>query len=508
MTLILGLRRHFRKLHGYVRCLVLIIGAGVLLLHPVMWLVETWENSGYDSAGGHFFVVAAGLALWSLSSGRRDDPRLSTFPWGWIAVAVALRLIGHLVAIPYISGLAIPVAVYALGQRAGLDRRRRPISPFWLAIFVGLTLPVEHVVKRLFGYGLQHLAADGACTLLGVVYADISCAGLDITLRGHELFVDLSCSGARTLLLFSFVFACLSTVVRPAARQAVVGFGLALFVGVLVNSLRISLLTAGLANAAWLGFDVMAQPWHMRVGLICLPVGLVPLVLWARWVHRSSPAERAEPCYRPPGKGKNKGDAVAIFTVVVALVVSLVPQFPVHTSDSAPLELPAQLAGYFEEPRAAGDVERRYFERYGGSVAIADYGPHTLLVVETKAPLRHLHTPEKWLGDAGFGVKKLGHTPGLLLADTYRIDSSREREEGTEGHSRLLDITYISEDGRIATSVAEAIWYWLAAPKTTWRAYLRFHPLDMPPSRRAEFDRQLTQFFVGPSRTGALLQDP
>ena len=484
------LRRRCRKLHEEVGRWVLIAGAAFLVIEPAIWLEKTWAHTGYDSAGGHFFIVAAGLAIWSLTSCFRDDAAAPSLPWGWVGVALVLQLFGHLLAIPYISALAIPVGVYALGQLAGLDRRRRAISPFWLAIFVGLTLPVEHVVKRLFGFGLQHLAAEGACNLLGLVYTDIICAGLDITLRGHELFVDLSCSGARTLLLFSFLFAGLAAVLRPSARQAAAGFGLALSVGFLVNALRISLLTAGLANEPWLGFNVMERPWHMRVGLACLPFGFVPMALWARWVQRTPPADRDTRTRQTPDTDTVTRAAVTTSAVAVALVVLFVPQFPVHMSDSVgPLELPAQLAGHSQQPRATNDVERRYFERYGGRVLVADYGPHTLLVVETNAPLRHLHTPEQWLGDAGFSVQKLGHTPGLLPADTYRIDRT-ERGEG-----RRLDVTYVSDSGHIATSVAEAIWYWLSAPGTTWRAYIRFHPPDTAPSRRAAFDTQLSQFF-------------
>ncbi|MFU8802357.1 MAG: hypothetical protein ACNA8W_00975 [Bradymonadaceae bacterium] len=39
---------------------VLTAGAALLVIDPAMWLAETWANSGYDSAGGHFFAVAAG----------------------------------------------------------------------------------------------------------------------------------------------------------------------------------------------------------------------------------------------------------------------------------------------------------------------------------------------------------------------------------------------------------------------------------------------------------------
>ena len=468
-----------------------------LVIDPAMWLVETWEDSGYDSAGGHFFAVAVGICVWSLTSPVRDDADPPTVPWEWIGVAAVLRLAGHMLALSYLGALAIPIGVYSLARLAGLHLRRRAVSPCWLAVLVGLTLPVEYVVKRLVGYGLQHLAANGACSLLGVVYDDITCTGLDIALRGHELFIDLSCSGARTLLLYSIVFAGLAAVVRPGARQAAAGFGLALLAGITVNSLRIALLAAGLAHEPSLGFDVMEHPWHMGVGLACLPVGLIPLVVWAGWVHRTPSAGDDTRSRRAPTTSCGQRAAVIFLSVAVAIAVCFSPQFPLHTADGADaIDLPPHLADHSEQPRTPGPVARRYFERYGGGIAIADYGPHTLVVVETKTPLRHLHSPDQWLGDAGFTVERIGHTPGVIPAATYRVD-------GPDAPVRRLDVTYISDGGRVATGTAEAIWYWLSAPETTWRAYLRFHPLETPPNRLAAVDRQIIRSFQVPDGPGA-----
>ncbi len=469
----------------------LLVAAGlvILLYDPAMWLAETWADSGYDSAGGHLSVVVAGLAVWSITSAVRDDAGASTIPWEWLGTAAVLRLAGHLLAIPYIGAVAIPIGVYALGRLAGLHLRRRAVSPGWLAVLAGLTLPVEHVLKRLFGHGLQQRAADGSCHLLGAIYDDVTCAGLDIALRGRELFVDLPCSGARTLVLFSIVFAGLAAVVRPRAWRAVAGFGLVVFVGFAVNALRIALLTAGLAHEPSLGFDVMEHPWHMAVGLACLPVGLVPLVAWARWARRPRPVAGTAPRLRAPATGYVKMATVALIGASVALAVSVVPQFPVHTAESADaIELPAGVGGHPKKPQAPGPIERRYFTQYGGAIAIADYGPHTLIVTETDAPLRHIHRPDQWLGNAGFTVEKLGHTPGVLPADTYRV-------ERPDSRVRRLDVTYVSDCGRIATSVAEVLWHWWSAPETTWRAYLRLHPLDTSASHLADFDRQITRFF-------------
>ncbi len=262
-----------------------------LAFEPAEWLVETWADPAYDSAGGHLLAVAAGLAIWSASSPRETEARSARNLWWCLPIAAGLRLTGHTLVIPALGALVVPIGVYALGRLASLGERRRAVSPFWLAVLVGLTLPVEYTVKRLIGHGLQHIAADGTCSLLRLGYSDVTCTGLDIALRGRAIFVALPCSGIRGLVLYTIFFAGLAALVHPSLRQSVVGLALAVTSAVVVNCMRIALLAAGLAHEGTLGIDVMQQPWHMGVGFACLPFGLAQVGIWAHWVAQTSPGQ-------------------------------------------------------------------------------------------------------------------------------------------------------------------------------------------------------------------------
>lgn len=60
-------------------------------------------------------------------------------------------------------------------------------------------------------------------------------------------------------------------------------------------------------------------------------------------------------------------------------------------------QLPTAISGYLDQPLALSERESGYFKQFGGGVARAQYGPHTLLMVRTTAPLRHLHAPDRQL---------------------------------------------------------------------------------------------------------------
>lgn len=479
--------------------LIVAASAVAVAVEPALWLDETWADPAYDSAGGHLLVVVLVLAAWSASSSPLDDDPPSIEIWRYAAATLLLRLAGHVLAIPLIGALVLVVDFYVLARLARLGRRRRALSPFWLTVLVGCTLPVEYVLKHLVGFGLQHLAADGACSLLGLFYSDLTCGGLDIVLHGRELFVALSCSGARTLLFFFILFAGLSALVRPSFRQGVAGIGLAAIAGFVVNSLRIALLAAGLAHEASLGFDVMRHRWHVAVGLAALPVGFIPLSIWALGVSGSDPepaGHKGNP--RPPRPARSDDGApvdrpTARVLAGLALVAAAVaiPATPIHPVGAAEapvtVELPDELLGRLERPQPLEPIEREYFDRAGGRAARASYGPHELLVVETSTPLRHLRDPNEWLGDADYAVEPLGRTDGRLPAISWRV-------EAPNGRVWRLDVTFVSERGRTTKSVAEATWYWLQAPTTNWRAIHRFHPLAASPSRVATFDHRIAEF--------------
>ncbi|MFB6371796.1 MAG: exosortase T [Bradymonadaceae bacterium] len=506
-----------------VTAVALVLGAVVLAAEPAHWLVETWTAPAYDSPGGYIFAAVLGLGAWSFTSPRTVRRPSRSHVWWLFGATALIRLAGRLLAIHVLGAVALAIDVYALAVVADLGRRRRAVSPLWLAVLFSLSLPIERIVQRLVGYGLQHLSAGGACSLLQIAFDDVACSGVDIRLLGERVLVDLPCSGAQGLVLFCVLFAGLASIARPTVRESAVGVGLAALSALVANSLRIALLAAGLAHEARLGIDVMNQPWHDAVGLVCLAVGFVPLLMWGRYVYDGEDEAVAkggatpslalqrwdavpdvpgrQRCRRTKDSCDSREDTVATGAsatasralsaagfLIVATTVLFVPHNPVDVAESAgEITLPDRLDGHHVQPRELQSYEKAYFQKFGGGVAKATYGPHTLLVVETSAPLRHLHAPDACLGGAGYEVETLGKTHGALPSASYLARK--------DGQAWRVDVTYVSDTGRVATSVAEAVWYWLKSPETTWRAIQRFHPAEISPRRRARFDRQVADFF-------------
>lgn len=266
---------------------IVALGAVILAVEPVLWLVQTWTAPAYDSPGGWIFALTAGIFAWSVSS-RQTEYSSTRHAWWLLAGTAVLRLVGQVLAINVLGALALAVDVYAVGVLGGLGKRERAVSPLWLAVLFAFSLPVERIFQRVIGYGLQHVSAAGSCSLLGTVFDDVTCAGVHIQLAGQDVLVDLPCSGARGLVLLSVLFCGLAALARPNVRQAVVGVSLAVVSALVANSVRIASLAVGIAFPDAVGVDVMAQPWHDIVGLAALGFGVMPLVWWARVVGEMS----------------------------------------------------------------------------------------------------------------------------------------------------------------------------------------------------------------------------
>ena len=147
---------------------------------------------------------------------------------------------------------------------------------------------------------------------------------------------------------------------------------------------------------------------------------------------------------------------------------------------SAP-KLPARIADFRAVPGELSLVERYYFTRYGGGAARASYGPYSLLVVSTSAPLRHLHAPDECLAGAGHKVRYLGMTQQPLPTAVYH-------SQDPDGNRWRVSVTFVSDRGEIATSVAEAVWRWLQAPGATWSMIQRIAPWQVPVQTLAAWD--------------------
>lgn len=466
------------------------IALGILALEPVLWLVRTWREPSYDSQGFLIFLVAAGLFAWSVTSERLDRNAVHARRAIWLLIATAvIRLAGQLLAINTIGAIALVIDVYAIALLCGLHTRARAVSPGWLALCFAFSLPLERIVQRTIGYGLQNLSADGACVVLDTIFDNVICEGIRIIITGVDVLVDLPCSGARAALLLLLLFCAASGISRPGPGQALAGLVSALAAALAANIVRICILAVGIARPElFLNINVMDQPWHDLVGLVTLLIGGAPIIAWARWIYRA-------PKPRPDLAGKDAPwpwlqiaprlnplmPAIA-FLALALVIINLSPR-PVDVARrDISIDLPERLAGYRAQPIALADIEKSYFVQYGGAAAKAGYGPNNLLIVRTSAPLRHLHTPDECLRGLGFDVDYLGMTYTPVPTAIYRARAQ-------DGKAWLVHVSFVSDGGYITSNIAEAVWRWMQSPGQVWSTVQRITPIGMPETDRLAWDR-------------------
>jgi hypothetical protein len=267
----------------------------------------------------------------------------------------------------------------------------------------------------------------------------------------------------------------------------VAGLALCLAAALFGNTLRVAVLSAGIAwPRLFLGADVMASPWHDAVGLVALAVAAWPSVLWARrTLPRTPPVCNIVASRSLPPRLRARAAAL----VAAALVAGFAPGHPVDVSAARrPPELPLQLDGRTAVPQPLSPREQAYFTRFGGGAVKARYGAETLLVVRTTSPLRHLHAPDECLAGSGHRVRRAG-------VDFDGLPSAVYRSEAPDGRVWRVAVTFVSEEGEIATSVAEVVWQWLRRPRVGWTELQRLSDWDLPAAERSRFDATLVRAF-------------
>ncbi|MBM7069216.1 exosortase T [Actibacterium sp. 188UL27-1] len=444
----------------------------ILAIEPVRWLINSWTSPTYDSNGYVYLIGIVGLVAWSVLSGpsrtKSGAPVLIL-----LALAAGIRLLGQVLAINTLGALALIVDIYAIARLLGVADRPFALSPLWLAVLFLFTLPVEVIAQRLIGYPLQLISADLACSLLGVVYREVSCTGIRITVQAVDVLVDLPCSGATGLLLALAFAATMNAIYRPRLITGCALGGAIVGLAVAGNAFRITALAIGLEQ----GWDVMAEPAHSLIGLVTLALSLLPVALFYR--PKPAPMRRELTLPHIPDAVRLGVGAVG---VGAALLIVTAPAHPIDVSSRPhPLSLPAQIGGHLAEPVALTAFEQRYFEAYGGQAAKAQFGPLGINLVSTRSPLRHLHAPEVCLRGLGYTVEFRGTR---LTGTPYSV----YRATGLQGDVWHVSVTYVSDAGHATASIGEAIWLWLAHPGSTWRSVQRITPMAMADADRAAFE--------------------
>ncbi len=469
-------------------------GAVILAIAPTLWLIETWMDPSYASQGGGFFIATLLMGVYALSSPRVKTASHQNKALLILAATAGIRILSEILAINTLGALVLAADIYAIALLLGLHERVRAVSPFWLSVSFLFCLPIERIIQRLLGYGLQSLSADGACASLGLFFENVSCAGIRITIEGADVLVDLPCSGARAVLLYLFGFTLIAALVRPGKIMAAVGCALAILAALFANILRIVFLGSGVAlTSETIGIDVMAQPWHDIVGLVSLTLAAPIILIWAVRV-KSRPFKTHQNSKAVITNAKPRPVWALAFLILTCLTFS-VPHRPLDVG--APLKtptLPHILSGEIGKPLALSEQEQNYFTQFGGSAARASYGDMGLLVTRTRSPLRHLHMPDDCLRGAGFDVSYLGMRFEPFPTASYRAVSP-------EGYAYLVSVSFEASDGYITASVAEAVWHWMRNRETAWTAIQRIMPEDQSLVNQIHFEAAVTAAFDLPFKS-------
>ena len=474
-------------------------GIIALAWDPLLWLAETWRAPAYASDGAWIaFGVGALICASVLSGPAQTDSRHRRWAWALLGLTAALRLVGQVLAVNTIGALALAIDVAAIGLLLSVSQRPFALSPWVLAGLFSLSLPLEHHGQRLLGHPLQLVAARISEGVLLPFFPDLSREGVLLIHPAIELAVDLPCSGARGLAVFTSMGLALWTCHRLSFGRAV-SLGAAIGVGALLaNASRIVALFVGGAH----GIPVVDEPWHSALGAGALALGATPMLAifrgaprrktlmpWPRTLDlETSPFAHPSPDARP-----TLSWTVALSVCVVGLAVANAPSHPI---DSIAIDdarhLPTTLGEFNGSRVVLAPDEERFFSQWGGRADKREYrdgtgGQHTALWVRTRSPLRHLHGPDLCLIGSGHEVTRIGVVPGDMPSIIYK-------SVAPDGGVWRVEATFASDKGDRASSVSEVVWRWLAQPDDTWNLVERISPWNLceySPERCAAFDRAL-----------------
>ena len=496
-----------------------------MAIEPIAWLVNSWLDPAHDSQGGWVFLLCAGLFIWSVLSPLQDLQSHAQHKKAIILLlgTACIRGMGQIFAVNVLGAVALAIDVYAIGLLVNLGDRKNALSAGWLAVLFAFSLPIERILQRLLGFGLQHLSADGACFVLQGIFDSVQCAGIRILLAGRDVLVDLPCSGVRSITLLCLLYATLMCVFRPSLLRGLLIGGVTLASALVANIIRISFLATFIAYPEKIGgIDVMAQPYHDLIGLFCLTLAALPLVCLSgsrlsflrsndtdtklrifpfalslskgEWKNLSTQVkpfmlrlfdkltaqhERLNLLER----GNDKFIAIG-FLLLAAVIISL-PRKPLDVSNtSTALNLPTYLNGQVAQAIELSRQEQNYFTQYGGTALKRRYGDSNVLLIRTNSPLRHLHTPDDCLRGLGFEVQYQGVHYQPLPTAIYIATASN-------GAQWRVAVSFYSDSGQFTTNVSEVVWRWLQQPHSTWYALQRITPIYIPESEATAWDNAL-----------------
>ena len=489
---------------------IIILSLFVLAYEPTIWLVTTWQDDSFDSTGVWAFIATAMLLVWSASSALiSQQPTKTKLAIALLVCTAVLRLLGQVLAINTLGALALVVDIYAIALLLRVKQREHSISAGWLALLFAFSLPIERIIQRIAGYGLQDLSSTISCSLLTSTMNNVSCNGTRIAVEGKQFLIDLPCAGTNSLVILSISMTIGMVLSRPGYRQSLLAMIIVLLTALSSNILRIILLVNGSLSDTLkaLGIDIMLQPWHDITGLLALSPFLSFVIYYSFRIYHKPIRPHAfidKICWTVPNCIKQDGWwleskktqrllpllSAGIFFIIALTTVNLQRQ-ALDVQSSSPLkELPIMLDNYYGQAIPLLAKEKAYFTQFGGDARKVIYGDRQILLSKTSSPLRHLHAPDECLRGLGFKVTYLGSTDQPISTAIYKATSP-------DGKVWKVAISFIADNGKTATNVSEAVWQWLKQPDQIWYSLQRISPWQTSFEEDRQWDTHILNALEG-----------
>ncbi len=473
--------------------------AAALAVGPLMWLVRTWTHPGFNPTGPWIALLIVAIVVRSVRSGPARGDAIDGVPRAAVAMlaaSVVLRVASVVAGVDVLGGLALVLDVGAAAAWLRLAHRPVAVSPGWLAALAVLALPIERLVQRIAGFGLQSASAEGACALLKLSGAEVVCAGVHLTVDGVPVVVDVPCAGTQSLHLVLVAFAAAVAHARPRRRAAIAGMALALAAAWATNAARIAWVALAAAHPALaFGADATQSAAHQAIGAVALAVAIAIVAAWGS----RTPAAPARS--RRPVAASRRALAAAVVVAAVGLgvVFGSTAHAPIDASATPDaVWLPTQLAGYPARDLPLRPLEAAAWQAHGGRAQRVGYGALTVVVTQTTSPLRHLHDPTECLRALGWSVHRVGLHDGPMPGALYRATAP-------DGAEHVVRVAFVSSDGDVAASVPEAVWRWMRAPGATWTGVQRIAPVGTAARDLDDIDRALAAAVRWPEVTSDAL---
>jgi exosortase len=264
------------------RTMVGLISAAVVLLAVVAWPVLAWWRYAYFESAGYYahapiipFIVA--LMFWY----RREDLRRVPLQPTLAALPIVCLSLGLLIFAGKRDVLAVGSAAFliclwsSVWLLLGTSFVRAAAFPLGFLILMS---PLPGPLLNDATQGIQMLSTHIANQMLHAMTFGTTQVGNVITMDSFVLFVDVPCSGFKTLMAMTTFSAAFAYLVDGPRLKRLLLFLISMPLAVLVNSLRIAMI--GVVG------DCVSAPaahkFHDWSGVIMLILGFVVLFSLAK----------------------------------------------------------------------------------------------------------------------------------------------------------------------------------------------------------------------------------